>query len=406
VTADARAALERTFRDEWARVLAGLARHVGVGVAEEATADAFAQAADAWPRDGVPRNPAAWLAVAARRRAIDRLRRERSQVARADALAALPVPAAEEPGSMPDDRLELLFTCCHPALSEEAQVALTLRAVGGLETAQVARAFLVTEPAMAQRLVRAKHKIEAAGIPFRMPDGDELPGRLHTVLHVLYLVFNEGYEATAGDALGRPDLAAEAIRLSRLLAVLMPDEPEALGLLALMLLTDARAPGRTDADGAFVGLAEQDRTRWDRALAGEGNHVLRRAIGLRNAGPFQLQAMIASLHVLAPSFERTDWNQIAELYGLLAQAQPSPVIEINRAAALTLAGACGRARQLIDPLLADPRLRSYVPLHATDAELHRLAGDAGAAREAYDRAIAASANAVQRSELARRRAAI
>jgi len=390
-------------------VLAALARHVGVGPAEEATADAFADAAQAWPRDGVPRSPGAWLNTAARRRAIDRLRRERGQADRAAALGRLEAldrvaAGTDHEPAVPDDRLRLIFTCCHPALAPEARVALTLRAVGGLATPEIARAFLVPEPTVAQRIVRAKRKIAQAGIPYRVPADHDLPDRLASVLDVLYLVFNEAHDATAGASLERPDLASEAIRLAKLLCVLMPDEPEALGLLALMLLIDARRPARTDAAGAYVSLADQDRSRWNCAALAEGTGLLERALRRRMPGPFQIQAAIAAVHSEAAGHADTDWPQIAVLYGRLAAIDPSPVVELNRAVAVTFAGREEAGRALLERV-REP-LGDYLPFHAADAELHRRAGDAAAARAALDRAIALSRNEPQRAELIRRRDAL
>ncbi|UTI66964.1 sigma-70 family RNA polymerase sigma factor [Paraconexibacter antarcticus] len=406
---DAGAALERAFHDEWARVLAALARHVGVGPAEEATADAFAAAAAAWPRDGVPDRPGAWLAVTARRRAVDRIRRDRAQTRRAEAAGTLRALEAqgdpdpdEDETAVPDDRLRLIFTCCHPALDPAVRVALTLRAAGGLSTREIARAFLLPEPTVAQRIVRAKRKIAVAGIRYAVPADHDLPDRLASVLDVLYLVFNEGYEASAGPVLDRPDLSAEALRLTRLLCVLMPDEAEVLGLLALMLLTDARRAARVGPGGGLVPLAEQDRTRWDRRAIAEGTGALERALSRRIPGPFQVQAAIAALHAAAPSDAATDWPQIAALYGRLAQLAPSPVVELNRAVALTFAGDPAAGRALLEAV-REP-LGRYVPLHAADAELHRRAGDDAAAIAAYDRALDLSANDAQRAELTRRRA--
>jgi RNA polymerase sigma-70 factor (ECF subfamily) len=388
------AALEAAWREEGPAVLATLTRHLGgdLALAEDALQDAFAAAVEHWPRRGVPDRPGAWLTVAARRCAIDRLRHERALADRLPTLQRLmeldrPDTPDEPPSLLVDDRLRLLFTCCHPALALEARIALTLRSLGGLSVAEVARAFLTSEAAMAQRLVRARGKIAKARIPYAVPGDEQLAERLGGVLRVVYLVFNEGHAATAGDALGRPDLAAEAIRLARLLASLMPDDAEALGLLALLLLVDARRAARTDAQGRYVALAEQDRARWDAVKVVEGQAVLERALRLRRPGPYQLQAAIAALHDEAPTWEATDWRQIAALYGALARLDPSPIVEVNRAVALGMA--CGPAAGLarLEPLAADPRLAGYQPLHAARAELLRRAGDAPAARAAYATAI-------------------
>jgi RNA polymerase sigma-70 factor (ECF subfamily) len=343
---DAAAALARTFRDERAAVLATLIRHVGdFQRAEDALQDAFASALAAWPRDGVPNNPAAWLTVAARRHAIDRLRRDRSQLDRAERLAALEriEAAAEDPAMMneatpfTDDRLRLIFTCCHPALDLNAGVALTLRTLGGLTTGEIARAFLVTEQAMGKRIVRAKRKIADARIPYRVPAADQLAGRLRAVLRVVYLIFNEGYAATEGDRLVRGELCSEALRLGRLLCQLMPDDPEVLGLLALMLLHDARRDARLDSSGHYLALAEQDRSQWNRERIRDGLVVLERAVRLRQPGEYTLQAAITALHIQTPDAQSTDWARIVELYGALSKLAPSPVVGINRAVAVGFA---------------------------------------------------------------------
>lgn len=413
---DAGDAVGRAFREEGPAVIATLARHVGgdVGLAQDAVQDALVAALVTWPRDGVPRAPGAWITTTARRRAIDRLRRERTLADRAASLArlqALDRGAEEDTDAMhdipmQDDRLRLVFTCCHPALAIEARVALTLRLLGGLTTGEIARAFMVPEPTMAQRLVRAKRKIAAAHIPYRIPEPADLPDRMAGVLAVLYLVFNEGYAASSGARLVREDLSAEAIRLARLLATLMPDDAEALGLLALMLLHDARRPARVDAAGRYVPLDEQDRERWDRAAIAEGTATLDRALRLRRPGPYQLQAAISALHATAPSSEATDWEQIAALYRELARVAPSPVVEVNRAVAVGLAQGPAAGLAVLAPLLADPRLRAYQPLHAAQAELLRRAGRDDEAREAFARAIELTANDVERAELERRAGAL
>jgi RNA polymerase sigma-70 factor, ECF subfamily len=409
----AAAAVARTFREERATVLATLIRHVGdFQLAEDAVQDAFASAITAWERDGVPAKPGAWITVAARRRAIDRLRRDRSLSDRAERLAGLlrldaqeHAPVSEE-GAIGDDRLRLIFTCCHPALEAPARVALTLRALGGLTTGEIARAFLVAEPTMGKRIVRAKRKIADAHIPYRVPPDEELPDRLRGVLRVVYLIFNEGYSASEGDLLVRGELCSEAIRLGRLLAKLMPDEPEAWGLLALMLLHDARREARVDVHGRYVQLEDQDRALWDEGRIREGMGALERSIRLRRPGEYQLQAAITALHIQRSEAAGTDWAQIAELYGALAKLAPSPVVELNRAAAVGFASGPEAGLELLAPLLNDPALARYQPLHAAHAELLRRAGERGGAAEAYQQAIALSANEVERIELQRRLATL
>jgi RNA polymerase sigma-70 factor (ECF subfamily) len=411
------AAIARAFRDEGPAILATLIRQVGdFGLAEDALQDAFAAAVATWPRDGVPASPGAWITTTARRKAIDRLRRERGLADRIERLAVLAARETvtgdefdDEPaddGAIADDRLRLLFTCCHPALALDARVALTVKSLGGLTTAEVARAFLVSEPTMYQRLTRAKRKIAAAKIPYRVPPAELLPERRDGVLAVIYLVFNEGYAASDGDRLVRGELCGEAIRLGRLLTNLLPGDPEVLGLLALMLLQDARRGARVDERGEYVALDRQDRALWDAGRIAEGTHALDEAITARAPGPYQLQAAIAALHATAADAAATDWVEIATLYAELDRRAPSPVIRVNRAAALAFAGAPDAGLELVRPLLDDPRLASYAPLHAAHAELLRRTGASDAATAAYDRAIAATGNAVQRAELQRRRAAV
>jgi RNA polymerase sigma-70 factor (ECF subfamily) len=413
--AEVDAAVGAAFREERGAVLAALIRQVGdFALAEDAVQDAFEAALAAWRRDGVPARPGAWLTVAARRKAIDRLRRARATEGRAERLAELmrldaaaeEEPEMDEPTAIGDDRLRLIFTCCHPALGLEAREALTLRALGGLTTAEIARAFLVAEPTMGKRLVRAKAKIADAGIPYRVPPDEELPERLRGVLRVLYLIFNEGYVRTGGEELVRTDLCAEAIRLATLLAQLMPDEAEVWGLLALMLLHDARGAARTDAAGRFVALGEQDRSRWDEAELARGYEALARSIRLGPPGPYALQAAITALHVEAPDPEQTDWPQVAALYARLATLDPSPVVALNHAAAVGFAAGPEQGLGLLEPLLDDPKLERYPPLHATHADLLRRRGDSAGAAAAYERAAAVSANAVERDELLRRRASL
>ena len=408
------AAIAQAFREERAIVLATLIRQAGdFQLAEDAVQEAFEGAVTAWRRDGVPANPGAWITTAARRRAIDRLRRNRSVADRAERLAELTrlddqheEPTMDDESAIVDDRLRLIFTCCHPALAMPARVALTLRALGGLSTGEIARAFLVAEPTMGKRIVRAKRKIAEAHIPYRVPADEELPDRLRGVLQVVYLIFNEGYAATEGDRLVREELCDEAIRLGELLCRLMPDDAEVRGLLALMLLHDARRAARVDAGGRYVALDDQDRSLWDQERIRDGLATLERAVRLRRPGNYQLQAAITALQIQAPDAEATDWAQIAELYGALARLNPSAVVELNRAVAVGLADGPAAGLELIEPLLADPALERYQPLHAAHAELLSRAGDAGAAARAYERAIALTANAVERAELERRLGAL
>ena len=412
-SADPAAAVESTFREQRPAVLATLIRHVGdFQLAEDAVQDAFAAALATWPRDGVPANPGAWITTAARRRAIDRLRRKRSLADRTQRLVELARLQSQEhqpelvESALDDDRLRLMFTCCHPALSMQARVALTLRTLGGLSTAEIARAFLVSEPTMGQRLSRAKRKIVDAHIAYLVPPDDELPDRLHGVLSVVYLIFNEGYAPADGDRLVRGELCSEAIRLGRLLADLMPDEAEVAGLLALMLLHDARRAARVDGHGQYAALDQQDRSKWDQGRISEGVRLLERALRMTGAGAYQLQAAIAALHVQARSYAETDWKQIADLYGVLARLQRSPVVEVNRAVAVAFASGPSAGLELLAPLLAGPDLKGYQPLHATHAELLRRSGDNTGAVPAYQRAIALTTNTVQRTELERRLAEV
>lgn len=403
-------------RAEWGRLVARLARHTGdLDLAEDAVQEAFEAALTTWAPPGVPDNPAAWLWVTARRRAITQLRR-RQVLARKTALlgtsdepdhfdALLADDAAAGP-AVADDLLGLLFACCHPALPPEARVALTLRAVGGLASPAIARAFLVPQRTLDQRLVRAKRKIRDAGIPLTVPPAHELPERLDSVLAVIYLIFNEGFAAAAGAALFRVDLCDESIRLGRTLFELMPDEPEVIGLLALMLLHDARRPARIDVAGALVPLDEQDRSRWDRRGAAEGTDLLEQALRRCRPGPYQVQAAIAALHTNAATAADTDWPQIAALYGVLLGWTDSPVLALNRAVAIGMAYGPDAGLALLAPLEDDETLRSYHLLPATRADFERRAGRPHAAASAYRRALDLVTNPIERSYLERRLAQV
>jgi RNA polymerase sigma-70 factor, ECF subfamily len=393
--------VERVFREEYGRAVAVLVRVFGdIDVAEEAVQDAFTTAVHRWPETGLPPSPAGWIITTARNRAIDRLRREASRADR-HAQAALLHASGEriEEGPVRDERLRLVFTCCHPALAVPAQVALTLRLLGGLTTREVAHAFLVPEPTMAQRLVRAKAKIRDAGIPYRVPDEADMPERLRAVLAVVYLVFNEGYAASSGDRLVREDLCAEAIRLGRLLADLMPDEPEVLGLLALMLLVESRRATRTSPSGDLVLLAEQDRSRWDRALVEEGQAVVRRCLRRDEPGPYQIQAAIQAVHSDAAAAALTDWWQVLQLYDQLLVLAPSPVVALNRAVAVAEVDGPEPALALIEEM----DLAGYHVFHAVRADLLRRLGRTDEAVQAYDEAVTRTGNAAERAFLERRR---
>ncbi len=404
--------IEGHFRREYGRCVASLVRFLGdIDLAEEAVQEAFAIAVDRWPAAGLPPNPGAWITTTARNRAIDQLRREASRHDRHAQAARLygqhsdearaNAEQAEQAGPVEDDRLRLIFTCCHPALAPAVQVALTLRLLGGLQTPEIARAFLVPEATMAQRIVRAKKKIKAAGIPYRIPGDAQLPDRLGAVLAVIYLVFNEGYVASGGDALTREDLCAEAIRLARLLAELMPDEPEALGLLALLLLTHSRKAARTTPDGSLVLLPDQERSRWDQALIGEGQILVRACLRRNRPGPYQLQAAISAVHSDAAVAEQTDWDQILRLYDQLLACAPTPVVALNRAVAVAQTQGPQAALTAIDVL----DLGDYHLFHAARADLLTRLGRHSEAAQAYETALDLASNPAERGFLEQRRQA-
>ncbi|NIJ12391.1 RNA polymerase sigma-70 factor (ECF subfamily) [Saccharomonospora amisosensis] len=394
--------VERVFREEYGRAVASLVRALGdIDLAEEAVQDAFAEAVRRWPGEGMPPSPAGWIITTARNRMIDRLRRESSRPHR-HSQAALLHAAAEpaEEGPVRDDRLRLIFTCCHPALAPRARVALTLRLLGGLTTAEIARAFLVPEATMAQRIVRAKGKIRDAGIAYRVPAQAHLPARLSAVLAVIYLVYNEGHTASSGSALVRTRLCEEAVRLARMLAELLPDEPEVIGLLGLLLLLESRRPARTTREGDLVPLAEQDRALWDRALVAEGQRLVRRCLHWGRPGPYQIQAAINAVHSEAASVRDTDWRQIVLLYDQLAAQSPTPVVALNRAVAVAEAVGPRQALALVDGLELD----GYHLYHAVRAELLRRLSRTDEAASAYAAAIERTGNLAEQAYLRRRRA--
>lgn len=398
--------LDKVFRQEYGRVLAALISQVGdFDLAEDALQDALVEALEQWGKTGVPRNPGAWLTTTAKRRAIDRLRRSATLMRKQARLTVLLDDTdndedADEMKPLPDERLKLMFTCCHPSLALDAQVALTLRTLGGLSTMEIARAFLVPVPTMAQRLARVKNKIRDAGIPYRVPPADLLPERIDALLSVIYLIFSEGYVATSGEALIRRELCSEAIRLCRVLVDLLPTSAEARGLLALMLLHDARRDARVNAAGELVLLEDQDRTLWDAAQIREGTAILDDALRMRSVGPYQIQAAISALHAQAVRAEDTDWTQIAILYGVLAKMTDSPVIEVNRAVAVAMAEGLHAGLRLLYRL-AD-QTDAYYPYHAARADLLRRSNQREAAADAYQRALELCQNGAERAYLQRR----
>jgi RNA polymerase sigma-70 factor (ECF subfamily) len=406
--ADIHHAIEQTFVEHSGRVMATLISTLGdFDLAEDAMQEAFAVAIERWPADGIPPNPGGWITLTARRKAIDRLRRDTTLARKHELL----LPDLNEPDDdpmtvIPDERLKLIFTCCHPALATEAQVALTLRTLGGLSTEEIASAFLVPVTTMAQRLVRTKRKIKEANIPYRVPPTPLLAERLDAALTVIYLIFNEGYAASAGETLIRRDLCAEAIRLARVLNILLAEDPqldesaEALGLLALMLLHDSRRKARVIAAGELVLLEDQDRAVWDRMMIAEGTAIVERALGMKQPGPYQIQAAISALHAQAARAEDTDWRQIVALYGVLYRMQPSPVVALNQAAAVAMADGTEHGLQRLAHL--EDALRDYMPYHAARADLLRRAGRGEEARVAYERALALTQNTVERAYFMRR----
>jgi RNA polymerase sigma-70 factor (ECF subfamily) len=412
VTPDVQTVVAEAFHEEWGRVVATLIRTTGNwDLAEECAQDAFAEALQRWPADGVPRRPGAWLNTVARNRALDRLRRNTTETIKLQAATVLSTPTDptetdDDRSDIRDDRLRLIFTCCHPALPFEARIALTLRTLAGLTTAEIARAFLVPEPTMAKRLVRAKHKIANAAIPYRVPPAHLLPIRVTGVLAVLYLLFNEGYSASTGADPLRENLCAEAIRLSRALVQLMPHEPEAVGLLALLLLQHSRRRARVDAEGELVTLEDQDRARWDRGEIDEATGLLEEALRKGRVGPYQLQAAIAACHADAIDAATTDWVEIATLYMRLAKIMPSPVVELNRAVAVAMVDGPAAGLVLVEALATAPTLHGYFLLHATRADLLRRLGRRPEAAASYRRALELVGSDAERRFLARRLAEV
>ena len=396
--------IARVFRDESSRCIATLVRILGdIDLAEDAVQEAFATAAQKWPVDGLPPNPGAWITTTARNRAIDRIRRESTREHRETEATAMTAP--DDPldvGPLPDDQLRLIFTCCHPALSSEAHIALTLRLIAGLQTPEIAHAFLVPEATMAQRIVRAKKKIKATNLPYRVPDAAELPARLRSVLAVLYLIFTEGHRSSSSTDLVREDLCSEAIRLARLVCDLMPEEPEAVGLLALLLLTDSRRATRVDDDGVLIPLPDQDRTRWDRDEIAEGHDLVRRCLRRNQPGAYQVQAAIAAVHTDARTAGATDWVQVLALYDQLIPFAPTPIVQLNRAVAVAEVRGPVEALQEVELLDLD----AYVPFHATRADLLRRVGRTDEARDAYDAAIALATAEPERRYLEAKRTAL